>query len=80
MASLKNHREIKEACQKLLDPHGGKCWIEYPKRGHGKFYIEIQGKVHTLTLACSPRTKDMAIQHKINDTRRLLRSLGLEDR
>jgi hypothetical protein len=80
MTSLKLHREIKEACQELLTPHGGKCWIEYPKRGHGKFYVEIQGKVHTMTIACSPRIGSMAIQHKINDIRRLLRSLGLKDR
>ena len=80
MSTKKTYRDIFAACQRLLDRHNSTCRIEYNPRGHDKFIIEVGPHSTKMTMACSPRTKDMAVQHKINDTRRFLRSVGLEDR
>ncbi len=72
----KQQKEIVDTIRQMIDPFGGS--VECLAGGkHYKLVITIQGHKHTTPMSLSPKIGEFAVQHKINDTKRLLKQLRL---
>lgn len=75
---IKLYRDILKAIEPMVKQAGGTARVESAagKGKHMKLVIDINGKTKSSPLACTPKLADFAVQHKINDVRKILKELS----
>jgi len=75
MSIGKLQRDLIKVIETLLEPYKGKCWIQEPRHGHPRLYIEINGISRFSTMCKTPHQPNFFIQMKTRDVKQMIREI-----